>query len=194
MRLHFWAEASDPFSQADTKPVIDLWLGTQGKPSLSDPFPALSLECRRDNPRRPYAALRAPRNRVKLSGWIGGSDGNGHPAPSLRVLFLLRAIDHLLDEIDSGFSRWETGGRRNIFSVAILVIRCARPTSQQPLGLGQPLPRPILVSADAEAFIECDLVHFRFPLRSHQPLAQDTCGGSLRLYRHLIELLQREVR
>src|SRR5579863_2822314 len=117
-----------------------------------------------------------------------------HPAPSVRVLFLLRVVDHLLDEIDCGFSRWETGGRRNVFSVAILVIRSARPTSQQPLGLGQPLPRPILVSADAEAFIECDLVHFRFPLRSHQPLAKNKCGGLLRLYRNLIELLQREAR
>jgi len=58
-------------------------------------------------------------------------------------------IDELLYEINSGFCRWVRKRRGNVLRIGI----------ERPLGLGEPLPRPILIRADSEVLIERDLLH-----------------------------------
>jgi hypothetical protein len=63
-----------------------------------------------------------------------------------------RAIDHLLYESNGGFWCWVTEGRGNVLSSGV----------KRLLGLGQPLPRPVLIRADSEVLIEFDSFHFCF--------------------------------
>jgi len=67
----------------------------------------------------------------------------------LRTAFCALAIDELLYEINSGFRRWVRKRRGNVHRIGV----------ERPLGLGQPLPRPILIRADSEVLIERDLLH-----------------------------------
>jgi len=61
------------------------------------------------------------------------------------------AIDELLYEINSSFWRWVRKRRGNVLRIGV----------ERPLGLGQPLSRPVLIRADSEVLIECHLLHLR---------------------------------
>jgi len=75
-----------------------------------------------------------------------------------------RAIDHLLDDRNGGFWRWVSGGCGNVLSIGVVVIASTRPPRNRLLGLGQPLPRPVLIRADSEALIKFHSLHFCSPL------------------------------
>ena len=65
------------------------------------------------------------------------------------MLSFVFAIDELLYEINSGFWRWVRKRRGNVLRIGV----------ERPLGLCEPLPRPILIRADSEVLIERDLLH-----------------------------------
>jgi hypothetical protein len=70
-----------------------------------------------------------------------------------------RAIDHLLYQINSGLWRWVTERRGNVLRSGVKWL----------LGLGQPLPRPVLICADSKVLVEFDSLHFCLPLQAiHQ--------------------------
>ena len=95
-----------------------------------------------------------------------------------------RAIDHPLYESNGGFWRWVTEWRGNVLRMGV----------KRLLGLGQPLPRPVLIRTDSELLIEFDSFHFCFSASRWLPSVSNnpaTPRGTLALLEALTRILAR---